>query len=69
MWLLRKSYIRPRRACRIPPDITGETVAPILAGFEDRESGVGRERELELHELATSERLAQLASHEATYWI
>lgn len=44
----------------LPPDITGETVAAILAGFQERESGV----ELELHELATAEQLAQLASHD-----
>ncbi|MFD3523213.1 LysR family transcriptional regulator [Streptomyces sp. NPDC058653] len=44
----------------LPPDIAGETVAAILAGFQEREGGV----ELELHELQTAEQLARLASHE-----
>ncbi|MFF5087923.1 LysR family transcriptional regulator [Streptomyces niveus] len=44
----------------LPPDITGGTVAAILAGFQERASGV----ELELHELPTAEQLAQLASHD-----
>ncbi|MFD5753019.1 LysR family transcriptional regulator [Streptomyces sp. NPDC127033] len=44
----------------LPPDITGETVAAILAGFQERRGGV----ELELHELSTAEQLARLASHE-----
>ncbi|WP_189109365.1 LysR family transcriptional regulator [Streptomyces camponoticapitis] len=44
----------------LPPDITGETVAAILAGFQERAGGV----ELELHESGTSEQLARLASHE-----
>lgn len=44
----------------LPPDITGATVAAILAGFQEREDGV----ELELHELPTAEQLAQLASHD-----
>ncbi|MFD3482782.1 LysR family transcriptional regulator [Streptomyces sp. NPDC058665] len=44
----------------LPPDITGETVAAILAGFQERAQGV----ELELHESQTSEQLTRLASHE-----
>ncbi|MFC8074950.1 LysR family transcriptional regulator [Streptomyces sp. NPDC057307] len=44
----------------LPPDITGESVAAILAGFQEREGGV----ELELHELPTAEQLARLASHD-----
>ncbi|MEV5682297.1 LysR substrate-binding domain-containing protein [Streptomyces sp. NPDC052164] len=44
----------------LPPDITGETVAGALAGFQERQSGV----ELELHELSTAEQLARLASHD-----
>ncbi|MFD9867205.1 LysR family transcriptional regulator [Streptomyces niveus] len=44
----------------LPADITGESVAAILAGFREREDGV----ELELHELTTAEQLARLASHD-----
>lgn len=44
----------------LPADITGESVAAILAGFQEREGGV----ELELHELTTADQLARLASHE-----
>ncbi len=44
----------------LPPDVTGETVAAILAGFKERRSAV----ELELHELSTAEQLARLASHD-----
>ncbi|MFF4409991.1 LysR family transcriptional regulator [Streptomyces sp. NPDC001262] len=44
----------------LPPDISGETVAAILAGFRQRHAGV----ELELHELSTAQQLARLASHD-----
>ncbi|MEV1024764.1 LysR family transcriptional regulator [Streptomyces sp. NPDC050264] len=44
----------------LPPDITGGTVAAVLTGFQERNSGV----ELELHELSTAEQLARLAAHE-----
>ncbi|GHB24098.1 LysR family transcriptional regulator [Streptomyces viridiviolaceus] len=42
----------------LSPDISGETVAALLAGFR-RRSGL----ELELHELSTAQQLAGFASH------
>ncbi|WP_308401865.1 LysR substrate-binding domain-containing protein [Streptomyces sp. RKAG293] len=44
----------------LPPDMAGETVAAILAEFQQRHAGV----ELELHELSTAEQLARFASHD-----
>lgn len=44
----------------LPPDIAGETLAAILADFQQRHVGV----ELELRELTTTQQLAQFASHD-----
>ncbi|MFH8451087.1 LysR family transcriptional regulator [Streptomyces fungicidicus] len=44
----------------LPPDLSGETVAALLADFGRRHSGL----ELELHELPTAQQLARLAAHE-----
>ncbi|MCU8590641.1 MULTISPECIES: LysR family transcriptional regulator [Streptomyces] len=44
----------------LPPDISGETVAALLAGFRSRHAGL----ELELHELSTAQQLAGFAAHE-----
>ncbi|MFC9506329.1 LysR substrate-binding domain-containing protein [Streptomyces sp. NPDC057002] len=45
----------------LPPDISGDTVAALLAGFADAGSaGV----ELELHELPTAQQLERFAAHE-----
>lgn len=44
----------------LPPDLSGETVAALLADFGRRHSGL----ELELHELSTAQQLARLAAHE-----
>lgn len=44
----------------LPPDIAGETVAALLAGFRQRHAGV----ELELRELTTAQQLDQLAAHD-----
>ncbi len=44
----------------LPPDLSGPTVAALLADFERRRSGL----ELELHELSTAQQLARLAAHE-----
>ncbi|GGX13255.1 LysR family transcriptional regulator [Streptomyces malachitofuscus] len=44
----------------LPPDLSGGTVAALLADFGRRRSGL----ELELHELSTAQQLARLAAHE-----
>ena len=44
----------------LPPDLSGETVATLLADFRRRHAGL----ELELHELPTAQQLARLAAHE-----
>ncbi|MFE9771311.1 LysR family transcriptional regulator [Streptomyces sp. NPDC005931] len=44
----------------LPPDISGETVAALLADFRHRHAGM----ELELHELSTAQQLVRLAAHE-----
>ncbi|MDT0394166.1 MULTISPECIES: LysR substrate-binding domain-containing protein [Streptomyces] len=44
----------------LPPDLSGETVAALLADFRRRHAGL----ELELHELPTAQQLARLAAHE-----
>jgi DNA-binding transcriptional LysR family regulator len=44
----------------LPPDLSGETVAALLADFGRRRSGL----ELELHELSTAQQLDRLAAHE-----
>ncbi|WP_405506498.1 LysR family transcriptional regulator [Streptomyces purpurascens] len=45
----------------LPPDISGDTVAALLAGF----AGAGRAGvELELHELPTAQQLERFAAHE-----
>ncbi|MFF9806663.1 LysR substrate-binding domain-containing protein [Streptomyces coeruleorubidus] len=45
----------------LPPDLSGETVAALLAGF----SGAGASGlELELHELSTAQQLERFAAHE-----
>lgn len=44
----------------LPPDLAGETIAAILAAFQQHHPGV----ELELHELSTAEQLARFASRE-----
>ncbi|MBB4898051.1 LysR family transcriptional regulator [Streptomyces griseomycini] len=44
----------------LPPDLSGETVAALLADFGRRHRGL----ELELHELPTAQQLARLAAHE-----
>ncbi|MFD7920513.1 LysR family transcriptional regulator [Streptomyces sp. NPDC059740] len=44
----------------LPPDVSGETVAAVLAGFQQARAGV----ELELRELSTADQLAALASHD-----
>ncbi|CAM5580300.1 HTH-type transcriptional regulator HdfR [Streptomyces violaceorubidus] len=44
----------------LSPDISGETVAALLAGFRRRHAGL----ELELHELTTAQQLAGFAAHE-----
>ncbi|MET9253530.1 LysR substrate-binding domain-containing protein [Streptomyces sp. NPDC003717] len=46
----------------LPPDVSGETVAALLADFGRRHPG--RELELELHELSTAEQLAAFAARE-----
>ncbi|MYR44540.1 LysR family transcriptional regulator, partial [Streptomyces sp. SID5910] len=44
----------------LSPDISGETVAALLADFRRRHAGL----ELELHELSTAQQLAAFAAHE-----
>ncbi|MFV0134736.1 LysR substrate-binding domain-containing protein [Streptomyces sp. HMX87] len=44
----------------LSPDLSGETVAALLAGFRDRHAGL----ELELHELSTTEQLTAFAAHD-----
>lgn len=44
----------------LPPDLSGGTVAALLADFGRRHRGL----ELELHELPTAQQLARLAAHE-----
>ncbi|WP_308408699.1 LysR family transcriptional regulator [Streptomyces sp. AC627_RSS907] len=44
----------------LSPDISGEAVAALLAGFRHRHAGL----ELELHELSTAQQLAAFAAHE-----
>ncbi len=44
----------------LTPDVSGETVAVLLAGFRERHAGL----RLELHELSTAEQLAAFAAHE-----
>ncbi|GGW42621.1 LysR family transcriptional regulator [Streptomyces caelestis] len=45
----------------LPPDLSGETVAALLAGF----TGAGTDGlELELHELSTAQQLERFAAHE-----
>jgi DNA-binding transcriptional LysR family regulator len=44
----------------LSPDISGETVAVLLADFRRRHAGL----ELELHELSTAQQLAAFAAHE-----
>ncbi|MGW2384566.1 LysR family transcriptional regulator [Streptomyces sp. NPDC001658] len=44
----------------LPPDVSGETVAALLARFRRGHPGL----ELELHELPTAEQLARFATHE-----
>ncbi|CAL9496503.1 LysR family transcriptional regulator [Streptomyces sp. Tu 3180] len=44
----------------LSPDLSGETVAALLADFGRRHRGL----ELELHELPTAQQLARLAAHE-----
>ncbi|MEU7401030.1 LysR substrate-binding domain-containing protein [Streptomyces sp. NPDC044948] len=44
----------------LSPDISGETVAALLADFRHRHAGL----ELELHELTTAQQLAGFAAHE-----
>ncbi|MGW7410929.1 LysR family transcriptional regulator [Streptomyces sp. NPDC054863] len=44
----------------LPPDIAGETLAAILAGFRASHPDV----ELELHEVSTTQQLAQFATHD-----
>ncbi|MEG3630967.1 LysR family transcriptional regulator [Streptomyces poriticola] len=44
----------------LSPDLSGETVAALLAAFRERHAGL----ELELHELTTAEQLAGFAAHD-----
>ncbi|WP_436947967.1 LysR substrate-binding domain-containing protein [Streptomyces sp. SudanB52_2052] len=44
----------------LPPDLSGRTVAALLAGFTEGAAGL----ELELHELSTAQQLAAFAAHE-----
>ncbi|MEU8890151.1 LysR substrate-binding domain-containing protein [Streptomyces sp. NPDC048442] len=44
----------------LPPDIAGETLAAILAGFRESHADV----ELELHEVSTTQQLAQFGTHD-----
>ncbi|MFF5594943.1 LysR family transcriptional regulator [Streptomyces althioticus] len=44
----------------LPPDLSGETVAALLADFGGRHAGL----ELELHELSTAQQLDRLAAHD-----
>ncbi|MEU6918835.1 LysR substrate-binding domain-containing protein [Streptomyces olindensis] len=44
----------------LPPDLSGATVAALLAGFTESAAGP----ELELHELSTAQQLAAFAAHE-----
>ncbi|MEW1599985.1 LysR substrate-binding domain-containing protein [Streptomyces sp. NPDC093808] len=44
----------------LPPDLSGETVAVLLADFGERHAGL----ELELHELSTAQQLERLAAHD-----
>ncbi|WP_431043162.1 LysR family transcriptional regulator [Streptomyces sp. P1-3] len=44
----------------LSPDIAGETVAALVADFQQRHAGL----ELELHELSTAQQLARFASHD-----
>lgn len=44
----------------LPPDLSGETVAALLAGFAEGAAGL----EVELHELSTAQQLAAFAAHE-----
>ncbi|MFF7114050.1 LysR family transcriptional regulator [Streptomyces albogriseolus] len=44
----------------LPPDLSGETVAALLADFGERHAGL----ELELHELSTAQQLDRLAAHD-----
>lgn len=44
----------------LSPDISGETVAALLADFRHRHAGL----ELQLHELSTAQQLAAFAAHE-----